>query len=181
MRLPANPRDAAPGVAPLRLERERRPPHFEAQNTQRQMALVQLALYVVVGGICFCIDIGGFIVLRYLGVPILVASAASFTTATLANYLLCCALVFHRGRFSRAEEMLRLFSIAVVGLGLNSAAVWFLAKVFAVIFVFIWIRATLPRLRYDQLMALGWKVLVPVGLLNLAVTGALLVWHGGRG
>jgi len=135
-------------VAPLILERERRPPHFEAQNTQRQMALVQLALYVVVGGICFCIDIGGFIVLRYLGVPILVASAASFTTATLANYLLCCALVFHRGRFSRAEEMLRLFSIAVVGLGLNSAAVWFLAKVLgfdptlakilAVIPVFAW-------------------------------------------
>ena len=59
--------------------------------------------------------------------------------------------------------------------------VWFLAKVFAVVFVFIWIRATLPRLRYDQLMGLGWKVLVPVGLLNLAVTGALLVWHGGRG
>ena len=136
----------------MSLEREHRPPHFEAQNisaaSRQQVALVQLALYVVVGGICFCIDIGGFIVLRYLGVPILVASAASFTTATLANYLLCCALVFHRGRFSRAEEMLRLFSIAVVGLGLNSAAVWFLAKVLgfdptlakilAVIPVFAW-------------------------------------------
>ena len=59
--------------------------------------------------------------------------------------------------------------------------VWFLAKVFAVVFVFIWIRATLPRLRYDQLMGLGWKVLVPVGLVNLAVTAALLVWHGGGG
>jgi NADH-quinone oxidoreductase subunit H len=59
--------------------------------------------------------------------------------------------------------------------------VWFLAKVFAVVFVFIWIRATLPRLRYDQLMALGWKVLVPVGLVNLAVTAALLVWRGGAG
>ena len=58
---------------------------------------------------------------------------------------------------------------------------WFLIKVFAVVCLFIWIRATLPRLRYDQLMSLGWKVLVPVGLLNLTVTGVLLVWRGGAG
>ena len=55
---------------------------------------------------------------------------------------------------------------------------WFLVKVFAVVFLFIWIRATLPRLRYDQLMGLGWKVLVPVGLINLAVTAVVLVWRG---
>jgi len=46
------------------------------------------------------------------------------------------------------------------------------------VFLFIWIRATLPRLRYDQLMGLGWKVLVPVGLINLAVTAVVLVWRG---
>lgn len=57
--------------------------------------------------------------------------------------------------------------------------VWFLVKVFAVVFFFIWVRATLPRLRYDQLMALGWKILVPVGLANLAVTALLIVWPGG--
>jgi len=56
---------------------------------------------------------------------------------------------------------------------------WFLLKVFAVVFFFIWVRATLPRLRYDQLMALGWKVLVPVGLANLGVTALLIVWRGG--
>src|SRR5437660_1182331 len=55
---------------------------------------------------------------------------------------------------------------------------WFLVKVFAMVFLFIWIRATLPRLRYDQLMGLGWKVLVPVGLINLAVTAVVLVWRG---
>ena len=43
----------------------------------------------------------------------------------------------------------------------------FLAKVFAWVFVFIWVRWTLPRFRYDQLMALGWKVLLPLSVLNL--------------
>ena len=45
-----------------------------------------------------------------------------------------------------------------------------LVKILALIFVFIWIRATLPRLRYDQLMALGWKVLLPLATLNVLVT-----------
>lgn len=53
--------------------------------------------------------------------------------------------------------------------------VWFLLKVFVVALVMIWIRGTLPRLRYDQLMHLGWKVLVPVALLNIMVTGAILL------
>jgi len=79
---------------------------------QRQLALPQLALYLVVGGICFCIDIGGFIALRYFGLATFTASATSLVTATLVNYLLCCALVFRRGRFSRREEILRLFVIA---------------------------------------------------------------------
>jgi NADH-quinone oxidoreductase subunit H len=43
----------------------------------------------------------------------------------------------------------------------------FLAKVFAWVFVFIWVRWTLPRFRYDQLMALGWKVLLPLSVANL--------------
>ena len=58
---------------------------------------------------------------------------------------------------------------------------WFLVKVFAVVCIFIWIRATLPRLRYDQLMGFGWKVLVPVGLANLALTAIFIVWRGGAG
>ena len=51
--------------------------------------------------------------------------------------------------------------------------VWFFVKVTLIVFVFIWLRATLPRLRYDQLMHLGWKVLVPVALLNIVATGAV--------
>ena len=53
--------------------------------------------------------------------------------------------------------------------------VWFLLKMLIVLFVFIWLRTTLPRLRYDQLMAFGWKVLLPVATLNALVTAALVV------
>ena len=51
---------------------------------------------------------------------------------------------------------------------------WFLAKTGFLLFVFIWIRATLPRFRYDQLMGFAWKFLFPVALLNLLVTGFLV-------
>jgi NADH-quinone oxidoreductase subunit H len=52
--------------------------------------------------------------------------------------------------------------------------VWLLLKVFGVAVIMIWVRGTLPRLRYDQLMALGWKVLVPVSLINIVITGAFI-------
>ena len=51
---------------------------------------------------------------------------------------------------------------------------WFLAKMSFLLFVFIWIRATLPRFRYDQLMSFAWKFLFPVALVNLLVTGFLV-------
>ncbi len=54
----------------------------------------------------------------------------------------------------------------------------FLLKVFAFMFFFIWIRATFPRLRYDQLMHLGWKVMLPLALANIVITGiAVLLWQ----
>lgn len=56
--------------------------------------------------------------------------------------------------------------------------VWFLVKVLAICFFFIWVRASLPRLRYDQLMDFGWKVLLPLALLNVLITAAVLLWIG---
>ncbi|MBI5969351.1 MAG: NADH-quinone oxidoreductase subunit NuoH [Deltaproteobacteria bacterium] len=52
--------------------------------------------------------------------------------------------------------------------------VWFLIKVFIFIFFFIWVRATYPRFRYDQLMKFGWKVLFPLALLNILITGVVM-------
>ena len=61
-------------------------------------------------------------------------------------------------------------------LDLIPAWVWFLSKVFVFLYVFIWIRATLPRYRYDQLMSLGWKVLIPIAIANLVITGVVKVF-----
>ena len=53
--------------------------------------------------------------------------------------------------------------------------VWFLLKLAAFVFFFIWVRSTLPRLRYDQLMSFSWKVLIPVATVNLIVTAYFLL------
>jgi NADH-quinone oxidoreductase subunit H len=60
---------------------------------------------------------------------------------------------------------------------LPDSPLWFFAKMFAALFFFIWLRGTLPRLRYDQLMAFGWKVLVPLATLNILVTGAVVAFR----
>jgi NADH-quinone oxidoreductase subunit H len=54
--------------------------------------------------------------------------------------------------------------------------IWFVLKLFTFVAFFIWLRATQPRLRYDQLMRFGWKVLLPVATLNALVTALLVVW-----
>jgi NADH-quinone oxidoreductase subunit H len=56
--------------------------------------------------------------------------------------------------------------------------VWFLLKVAAILFFYVWMRWTLPRYRYDQLMAFGWKVLLPVATVNLIVTAAGVLYFG---
>ena len=61
-------------------------------------------------------------------------------------------------------------------LGIILPVFWFCLKVFCFLFFYIWMRGTLPRFRYDQLMAFGWKFLLPVGLLNVLATGFLVSW-----
>jgi NADH-quinone oxidoreductase subunit H len=52
------------------------------------------------------------------------------------------------------------------------------AKIFFFIFFFMWVRWTLPRFRYDQLMNLGWKMLIPLAVINIIITGIVLLMKG---
>jgi NADH-quinone oxidoreductase subunit H len=88
------------------------------------------------------------------------------------------------GLFQMAEyvNMLTLSALAVTlffggweGPWAPLGPLWFLIKLALVVFIFIWMRASLPRLRYDQLMAFGWKVLLPVATLNAVVTAFFVV------
>jgi len=56
--------------------------------------------------------------------------------------------------------------------------IWFLLKVLAILFFYVWMRWTLPRYRYDQLMRFGWKVLLPIAVINLLVTAAGVLYFG---
>lgn len=55
---------------------------------------------------------------------------------------------------------------------------WFLLKILVCLFVFVWVRATLPRFRYDQIMSLGWKVFLPISLVWLVLTAGFLEIFG---
>jgi NADH-quinone oxidoreductase subunit H len=57
------------------------------------------------------------------------------------------------------------------------APLWFLFKLSLLLFFFIWVRWTYPRLRYDQLMNLGWKVLLPIALANIVITSIVMFWR----
>jgi NADH-quinone oxidoreductase subunit H len=74
------------------------------------------------------------------------------------------------------------FLWAYISFDFVAGLLWFLGKAFALVFVFVWMRGTLPRVRIDQLMGFAWKWLLPAALLNLFVTAlAVLVvqaWHG---
>lgn len=64
------------------------------------------------------------------------------------------------------------------GLSFIPGPFWFLLKVLLCLFVFVWVRATLPRLRYDQLMALGWKVFLPISMIYLVVVAGVMEYFG---
>ncbi|HZU87498.1 MAG TPA: NADH-quinone oxidoreductase subunit NuoH [Anaerolineaceae bacterium] len=90
-------------------------------------------------------------------------------------------------------EYIKMIAIAIIGVTLflggyqgpgveqypGLGPIYLLLKTGAWIFVIVWIRATLPRIRYDRLMALEWKIMLPIALLNVVVTGVVIVLTGG--
>ncbi len=104
---------------------------------------------------------------------------AVFFLAEYANMILIAALtatMFLGGWLSPFDTLLsaKTFAVPVVGLLLGNGLHWLLAKVSFLLFCFLWFRATFPRYRYDQIMRLGWKVLIPVTLVWIGVLGAAM-------
>ena len=98
---------------------------------------------------------------------------ALFFLAEYANIIVISAItvIMFLGGWMRPFPNIAALSF----LDLIPAWIWFVSKIFLFLYVFIWIRATLPRYRYDQLMALGWKVLIPIAIGNLVITGIVKV------
>ena len=89
--------------------------------------------------------------------------------------------IFGRILLPGVGSLLALLGIALALLPSFNEAIqgpfWFLGKVFAFLFFYIWMRGTLPRFRYDQLMSFGWKFLLPVAIANVIITSAYLLWR----
>ncbi len=95
-------------------------------------------------------------------------------------------LVPHGLRYHTAfgRVLLPVMGVALIGVGIICALpgvlgviqgpFWLAAKVFVVLFIYVWLRSTLPRIRYDQLMDFGWKFLLPVSLANVLVTSLVV-------
>jgi NADH-quinone oxidoreductase subunit H len=106
---------------------------------------------------------------------------ALFFLAEYANMILISALTsvfFFGGWLSPLEGYLPAGGGLADWLMLPSFF-WLGLKIFAVLFLFLWLRATFPRYRYDQIMRLGWKVLIPITLIWIAVEGVMSYYHVG--
>jgi NADH-quinone oxidoreductase subunit H len=107
---------------------------------------------------------------------------AVFFLAEYANMILISALtavLFLGGWLSPFPAGWGLAEIPVLGLLLGDGIHWFLIKTGAFMFLFLWLRATFPRYRYDQIMRLGWKVFIPVTIVWLVVEGLAVYWNIG--
>ena len=111
---------------------------------------------------------------------------ALFFLAEYANMILIAALTavfFLGGWLSPFDGYLAtghpLRTVPVLGLLLGDGTHWLVLKVFLFLCVFLWLRATFPRYRYDQIMRLGWKVLIPITIVWIAVEGVLAWYHVG--
>jgi NADH-quinone oxidoreductase subunit H len=114
------------------------------------------------------------------------AFAFYIPTVTLAGFGLFVFIDGIRYRTLAGKVVLPVLGAALIAAGAICALpgvvdwvqgpFWFLAKVFGFMFFYIWMRGTLPRFRYDQLMSFGWKLLFPVALANVVLTSLALVW-----
>jgi NADH-quinone oxidoreductase subunit H len=105
---------------------------------------------------------------------------AMFFMAEYANMITvsCVAtLLFLGGASSPFGHLFDHFGSGVIATALFSIF-WFVAKVFSFLLLYIWVRGTLPRFRYDQLMGFGWKFLLPVAMVNILATALALTYHG---
>jgi len=80
------------------------------------------------------------------------------------------ATLFFGGWHGPGEDALVFWGVHWVGL------LWFVLKAYVLVFALVWVRLSLPRLQVDQLMAFAWKVLIPLGLVNLLATAAVMLW-----
>ena len=104
---------------------------------------------------------------------------AMFFMAEYANMITvsCVAtLLFFGGASSPFGHLIPAFGGTIVQAILP--IFWFVFKVFAFLFLYIWVRSTLPRFRYDQLMSFGWKFLLPLAMLNIIATSLVLAMRG---
>ena len=101
---------------------------------------------------------------------------AVFFLAEYANMILISALVsifFLGGWLSPFDGIPYLSNLFAWVPGI----IWFIAKTFIFLLLFLWLRATFPRYRYDQIMRLGWKVLIPVTIVWIFVVGFAIEFH----
>jgi NADH-quinone oxidoreductase subunit H len=104
---------------------------------------------------------------------------ALFFLAEYANMILIAGLTsifFFGGWLSPFDGWLDAGSVPLIGIVFANGPHWLLFKIFLVLFVFLWLRATFPRYRYDQIMRLGWKILIPVTIVWIAVE-AFMAWY----
>jgi NADH-quinone oxidoreductase subunit H len=105
---------------------------------------------------------------------------AMFFMAEYANMITvaCVAtLMFFGGASSPFGHMFDGFGNGLIAHAAFSIF-WFVFKIFAFLLLYIWVRATLPRFRYDQLMSFGWKFLLPIAMINILATALALAYHG---
>jgi NADH-quinone oxidoreductase subunit H len=99
----------------------------------------------------------------------------TFFLAEYANMITSSALIVTLFLGGWQFPYLELFGLPAIWVSVIQVLT-FMAKVAGVLFFYMWIRWTIPRFRYDQLMNLGWKVMIPMALLNIALTGAWILW-----